>query len=86
MFTINLTPNNATDPMFTIDFGDSSPIDLPQPFTTGLTLVISHTYKNSGVFTAIITVFNKVSTANTSFEVYYHLNNFSLNVGFYVKK
>ena len=58
----------ATNPYYTIDFGDGTPIALPE-LLTGLTKTITYTYDTSGVFNVTISVFNKVSFSTQNFLV-----------------
>ena len=64
-----LVSNNPTDPYYTINFGDGSPIGLPTLFA-GLSQQIVYTYKTSGVFNVEINVFNKVSSNKASSTVF----------------
>ena len=67
-FDLNLLSNNPTDPFFTIDYGDKSPIELPK-LIQGLAVNLTHIYENSGVFNVVITVFNKVSSSTFNLTV-----------------
>ncbi len=63
----------ATSPYYTIDFGDGTPITLPE-LLTGLTKTITYTYDTSGVFNVVVSVFNKVSYSTQNFTVSVFLN------------
>ena len=69
MFSLTLSSSPyPTEPYYTIDFVDKTPIALPK-LIYGLTETITYTYKYSGVHNVVITVFNKVSSSTFNFTV-----------------
>jgi PKD repeat protein len=57
----------GTNPYFSIEFGDGS-APLPQ-LIVGSTAQVSYTYQTSGAYNAIVTVYNRVSSASQTFPV-----------------
>jgi hypothetical protein len=60
-----------TNPYYTVDFGDNSPVYKGIYINSFPTFTITHAFKRSGIYSVNITLFNKVSNKSQIFNVNY---------------
>jgi hypothetical protein len=61
--------NNPTNPFYKIDYGDGTPVVSGVYIGSQSSITLSHIYSKAGIYNAIVTVLNKVSTISQSFKV-----------------
>ena len=72
LFYVTLVPNSPSEPFYTINFDDNTPINKPR-LISGLSDEIAHTFESSGEFNVTIIVFNKVSTTTVFLTVFCYI-------------